>query len=144
MYKQYKAKRPYGYSLPEHPFYIASTTKQLPVYTDVWFKKNPVGVNKLSTMMSRMVKNAGISGEKRLSNHSARKYLIQKLSDNNVPANQIMQISGHKNDYSSIYNYSHLNEKQHLNISSILQSSSTTVNPIQVPPHNINTNPSLL
>ena len=60
---------------------------------------------------------------KRLSNHSTRKYLIQKLNDNNIPPNQIMQISGHKN-MASINNYSHINSHQHRQISQILYSNS--------------------
>jgi hypothetical protein len=66
-----------------------------------------------------MVKGSGIIQTKKLSNHSARKYLVQKLNDNNVQANHIMQISGHKN-ISSINNYSHINEIQHREISKIL------------------------
>jgi hypothetical protein len=38
---------------------------------------------------------AGIIGNKKLTNHSTRKHLVQKLSENNVPADQIMQITGH-------------------------------------------------
>ena len=135
VYKIYASKRPLGYSLPENPFYLASTTKNSPANSETWFKRNPVGVNKLSSMMSRMSKNAGISTEKNLSNHSARKYLVQKLSDHNVPPNQIMQISGHKN-VSSINSYSHLNEQQHSNISSILHSSSNARSVEMVPNNN--------
>ncbi|XP_060081177.1 transcriptional regulator QRICH1-like [Ylistrum balloti] len=92
IYKLYREKRPVGYSGPSDPFYLA--TKQMPSQNDkTWLKKQPVGVNKLCTMMQRMVKSSGITTEKRLSNHSARKYLVQKLSDSNI----IMQISGHKN-----------------------------------------------
>ncbi len=126
IYKVYAQKRPQGYSEASHPFYIASTTKHLPSRTETWFKRNPVGVNKLQSMMSRMVTSAGITTDKHLTNHSARKYLIQKLNDNEVPANHIMQISGHKN-IASINNYSHLNQHQHQNISRILHNSNRTV-----------------
>lgn len=88
-------------------------------HKDQWFKRQPIGVNKLGSIMKRMTTSAGIVGEKKLTNHSARKHLVQKLSENNVPANQIMQITGHKN-IQSINNYSSLNEIQHRNISSIL------------------------
>ncbi|XP_045163862.2 uncharacterized protein LOC123528196 [Mercenaria mercenaria] len=128
IYKLYAKKRPSGYSEPTHPFYIASTTKPLPCDEDTWFKRNPVGINKLQSMMKRMVQSSGINTDKRLSNHSARKYLVQKLNNNNVPANHIMQISGHKN-ISSINNYSHINDNQHKEISKILYSSSSTAHP---------------
>jgi integrase len=119
IYKIYANKRPAGYSLPHNPFYIATTTKPLPSEEETWFKKNAVGINKLGNMMSTMVKNANIPTSKKLSNHSARKYLIQKLSDSNVPPTHIAQISGHRN-VSSINKYSHINNDQHRNISQIL------------------------
>ena len=72
-------------------------------------------------MMKRMIAGANIQTNKKLSNHSARKFLIQKLNDNNVPPNRIMQISGHKN-VNSINNYSHINQTQHKDISRILHS----------------------
>ena len=53
--------------------------------------------------------------------HSGRKTLVQKLHDNNVPPNQIVQITDHKN-LQSIYNYSSLKERQMENISKILSS----------------------
>jgi integrase len=48
---------------------------------------------------------AGLDTNKRLTNHSARKYLVQKLKDNNVENTDIMQISGHKS-VQSVRNYS--------------------------------------
>ncbi|XP_069109840.1 uncharacterized protein [Argopecten irradians] len=82
-----------------------------------WFKCQPVGVNKLGRFMTTMAENAGLTSKtggngKRLTNHSARKYLVQKLNDNGLPPNQIMQISGHKN-IQSINNYSTINSNQH-------------------------------
>jgi hypothetical protein len=50
-----------------------------------------------------------------------RKHLVQRLSDAGVPANQITQISGHKN-VNSINNYSKLNSEQNREISRILTS----------------------
>ena len=60
--------------------------------TDQWFKRQPVGVNKFSTTMMRMSVNAGLPPNKKLSNNSARKHFVQKLSDNNVPPTENMQI----------------------------------------------------
>ena len=50
---------------------------------------------------------------------SVRKHLIQKLTDEGLPPNQIVQISGHKN-VNSLNNYSHLKAEQTKKISSIL------------------------
>ena len=66
-----------------------------------WFKSQPVGVNKLNILMKEMTETAGISVK---TNHSARKTLVQKLQDNDVPPNQIVQITGHKN-LQSVNNY---------------------------------------
>ena len=126
IYKIYAQRRPAGYSEPDSPFYIASTTMAFPTTYDTWFKRNPVGINKLGNMLKKMINRAGISTDKHLSNHSARKYLIQKLNDSNIPANQIMQISGHKN-IQSINNYSHINQQQHKEISKILHGTENTV-----------------
>ena len=43
--------------------------------------------------MKEMTETEGISVK---TNHSGRKTLIQKLQDNDVPPNQIFQITGHK------------------------------------------------
>ena len=56
---------------------------------------------------------------KRLTNHSARKYLVQKLNDNEISTTQIMQITGHRNA-NSVNNYSSLSDKQQEKISGIL------------------------
>ena len=127
----------YSYALSKNkknqPFYIATSTIPLPAANDTWFERGPVGVNKLSSMMKRMVVRAGMNPDKRLSNHSARKFLVQKLNDCSIPPNEIIQISGHKN-LASINNYSHINQNQHRDISQILHSNSTENCP-QNPPN---------
>ncbi|XP_021338920.1 zinc finger MYM-type protein 2-like [Mizuhopecten yessoensis] len=124
VYKCYADMRPTTYCKGSDPFYIATTTKSSPGSHETWFKRQPVGINKLKSMMQRAIKGAGIQTDKHLSNHSARKYLVQKLNDNNIPANHIMQISGHRN-ISSINNYSHINTNQHKEISKILHGNPT-------------------
>ena len=128
IYKLYASKRPVDYSNPTDPFYISTHTNQNAMKAgDQWFKRQPIGQNKLTSTMKRMASAAGLSQTKRLTNHSARKHLVQKLSENNVPANQIMQITGHRN-IQSVNNYSHISEVQHKNISDILTNT-------QHPPH---------
>ena len=131
VYKMYASKRPLNYCADESPFYIACSTVLKPRPCELWFKRNHIGINKLAGLMRRMVTNAGLNSCKKLSNHSARKYLVQKLNDCQVPANQIMQISGHKN-IASVNNYSHINENQHKQISNVLYnppSESTSIVP---------------
>ena len=69
IFKRYSEKRPSGFSAKTDPFYLASSTKLLhvPSPDEQWFKRQPVGINKLGSMMRRMVKCYGIQTEKRLS-----------------------------------------------------------------------------
>lgn len=46
-------------------------------------------MNKISSFMKRMIERSGIFTNKHLSNHSARKFIIQKVSDKGVPANHL-------------------------------------------------------
>ena len=76
------------------------------------------------TLLKRIGVRAGIAGDCKLTNHSARKCLLQKLSDCNVAATLIEQISGNKN-VQSINPYSHLNPVQQEAISDVLNSASS-------------------
>jgi hypothetical protein len=69
--------------------------------------------------MKTMKQKAGLDTNKHLTNHSARKYLVQKLKDNNVEDTDIMQISGHKS-VQSVKNYSAISEGKHKRISNVL------------------------
>ena len=81
-----------------------------------------MGVNKLNSILKDMCDAGGIPPK---TNHAWRKTLVQKLQDNDVPPNQIIQITGHKNPQ-SINNYSSLREQQMENISNILSSTAST------------------
>ena len=70
-----------------------------------------MGSNKLNSLMKTMAEKAGLNAEN-LTNHNARKRMIQKLNDHEV------QIPGHKN-VQSLNNYSSLLEKQQRDISNI-------------------------
>lgn len=134
-YLAYAEMRPEGYSKPQDPFYLATNTRLTDVTESVeknitWFKRQPIGQNKLSSIMPKMTEAAGI---RRLTNHSARKHLVQKLNDAGVPPNQIMQVTGHKNIH-SINNYSSLSLHQQKNISDII-SERQTMTDITNEPH---------
>ncbi|XP_052230266.1 uncharacterized protein LOC127844242 [Dreissena polymorpha] len=139
IYKEYTSRRPADYCKPSDPFYIATHTMQSNIKpSDQWFKRQPIEQNKLTSIMKRMAKAAGLPEDKRLTNHSARKHLVQKLSENKVPPNHIMQITDHRNLHPiNNYNtYSHISEQQHNIISNIL---ANTSNPQQMPfPYQLN------
>ena len=136
----YASPKPADYASATDPFYIATHTKQNKIKPDdQWFKRQPIGQNKLTSVMKRMAQAAGLSATKRLTNHSTRKHLVQKLSENNIPANQIMQITGHRNIQSVNY-YSHINEFQHKNISGILTLSKNQQNSCSIQQMHRNSN----
>ena len=113
--------RPSTYSSADDPFYIANNTKladadKTPPAGIKWFKSQPIGINKLATLMRMMPEKASI---RPLTNHSARKHLVQKLNNSGIPPTHIMQITGHKNT-ASINSYSSININQHKKISNII------------------------
>ena len=105
-------------------FYLAVNETKRSDSSRPWFKCSPMGQNKLATIMRRMAEEGNINNP-RLTNHSARKRLVQTLVDNDVAPTEIVQISGHRN-LQSINNYSHLSEKKMQHISSILSGNQNT------------------
>ena len=118
VYKTYREKRPDSMNRPEAPFYLGINHIKTQSSTKSWFRANAMGVNKLNNLMKNMATKAGLDCQ-RHTNHSARKRMIQKLNDNDVPPTHIMQLSGHKN-IQSINNYSHVSEQQQKTMSRIL------------------------
>ncbi|KAH3771853.1 hypothetical protein DPMN_173182 [Dreissena polymorpha] len=80
-------------------------------------------------MLKAMAKDAGFLKHKRLTNHSVRKFLVQKLRNSNIPPTETMAITGHKN-VQSITNYSNIYVEQQQKCSNILAQSSKCNNPI--------------
>ena len=95
-YHLYASKRPEQMKLDDSPFYLAINYTRVANSSKPWFKAAPMGSNKLNSLMKTVAEKAGLSPEN-LNNHSARKRMIQKLNDHEVPPTHIMQISGHKN-----------------------------------------------
>lgn len=119
-YEAYMSRRPAGFSNPEDPFYLSVRTISLEDHrSDKWFLRQKVGERKLGTIVKTMKEKGQLDQNKRLTNHSARKYLVQKLRKNNVQGTDIIQISGHKN-VASVNNYSIMTDDQHKDISNIL------------------------
>jgi hypothetical protein len=79
-------------------------------------------------MLKAMAKDAGFLKHKRITNHSVRKFLVQKLRNANIPPTETMAITGHKN-VQSITNYSNISVEQQQKCSNILAQSSKCNNP---------------
>ena len=67
----------------EAPFYLSFNYSK--DSSRCWFKANAMGVNKLKSLMKTKANKAGLDKKRRLTNRSARKTIIQKLNDSNVP-----------------------------------------------------------
>ena len=124
VYKVYCEKRPSSMTDSDSPFYLGINHTKNPTEKP-WFKASAMGVNKLNSLMKTMADKAGFDEKRRLTNHSARKTMIQKLNDNNIPQTHIMQLSGHRN-VQSVNNYSTVSNEQQKNMSLILSGNTTS------------------
>lgn len=92
-YKVYKQRRPAVTVNSDSHFYLGMK-KKFETETE-WFYTSNLGKNTINTIAKTMGKDAGI--EKRLTNHSARRTVIQQLRENDVHPLDIIQLTGHKN-----------------------------------------------
>ena len=124
-YDIYKSKRPENFCDSLDPFYLAPRTIPLEdSRSDIWFLQQKVGERKLASIVKTMKEEGKLDENKRLTNHSARKYLVQKLRSNDVDTTDIMQISGHKN-VNSVNSYSSITENKQRKISHLLSDTSS-------------------
>ena len=117
-YLAYKHQRPPEMMDDSYPFYLAINT-EVPKAGKRWFKASPLGVNSLRSMVKNMLVAFQVQSDKKLVNHSTRKHLVQKFVDSNIPPNEIVQITGHKN-INSLNNYSAISGKRQQQISAVL------------------------
>jgi len=95
-YKEFARKRPKDCNTAESPFHVAVNNVKERNEAQAWCKRTAVGVNKLCSIMKTMAVKADLTNKENITNHSARKTMIQKLNDSDVPPTHVMQISGHK------------------------------------------------
>ncbi|XP_028413918.1 uncharacterized protein LOC114536765 [Dendronephthya gigantea] len=88
-YKKFAEERPPKTCAPDSPFYLGIDHNRNPKY---WFTTQPMGRNTINNLMKTMCMNAGIIDEEhKLSNHSARKTMVKKLKENQIPDTDIIQ-----------------------------------------------------
>ena len=121
-YKLYAKKRPTEMNDSDAPVYLAVNNCTKQESSKPWFKKSAVGQNKLNSLMRKMAEKAGLGPN--VTNHSGRKTMIQTLTNNDIPATDIIQLSGRKN-LQSVTNYSVAPEKQQVKMSHTLSELST-------------------
>ena len=74
--KQYLSRRPQELR-DKGPFYLAIIENPK---TNVWYKKQRLGVNSIDNMMKGIIKNTPLEiSKKKLTNHAARKTVVKKL-----------------------------------------------------------------
>jgi hypothetical protein len=111
----YQEQRPQDYCNPDDPFYIATNH----VDGGRWYKKQPVGIHKISKFVPMMVAAAGITDNRVLTNTSYRKQLAVRLNEGGVPKDVGRHVTGHK-QAASLDNYAALSCKQQRVLSSIV------------------------
>jgi len=85
-FRIYRTKRPDSMNKDDSPFFLVvnhvSNTRE---YYHAWFKEMPMSINNIYCLTKKMVQSCpDIEGGRKLTNHSARKHLIQKLQDKGV------------------------------------------------------------
>ena len=91
VYKLYAKKRPSEMYHDNAPINLAVNTSKNHDYSKPWFKKSAVGLNQLNSLLKTMAEKAGL--EPNVKNHSGRKTMIQTLTNNEIPATHIIQLS---------------------------------------------------
>ena len=78
------------------PVYLQPIVNPL---TNICYKKTPMGINSINSMMKDLISNSPLQkSEKHLANHSARKTLVKKLKQKQVPKSEIISITGHNRE----------------------------------------------
>lgn len=124
LFKEYRRHRPVSCLAPESRMYI-QPLPQSKIKSDVWYSMQPVGKNKLGSLVKQMYSAAGISG--RHTNHSARRGMIQKALAHNVHESKVAQITGHRN-LNSLNEYRTITIEQQREISELLTKSAPMQN----------------
>lgn len=122
-YKKYAspAVRPAAMLHEDAPFYLAINYTRNPSQQKHWFKSQPLGINSLSNMMKVMFTDAGIEDRSRkVTNHSARKTLVQNLKKRKVVDTDIVQITGHKS-VQSLLDYDEMDDERKEEVCHIIQ-----------------------
>lgn len=72
--------------------------------SQVWYKKQPMGENKINTMMKSIIDGTTLEdSSKSFSNHSARKTVVKKLKTAGLERSSIVKVTGHRNEKSLDY-----------------------------------------
>ena len=87
LFKEYLSRRPQQMKTTG-PFYLSVNYN---AKDEIWYKAQPMGIN-------RIIAESSLEAScKKLTNHSARKTLVNKLKKTNVERSSIVKVTGHRN-----------------------------------------------
>ena len=96
LFKLYLSRRPVHLQ-NTGPFYLSIKTNRRP-NDELWFKDQPMGVNKINQMMKMIITGTSLeNSEKNFTNHSTQKTVVSKLKKANVERSNIAKVTGHRN-----------------------------------------------
>ena len=113
-FKAYISHHPECATTPESPFYLGIKHKQ-PSEAKIWYINSPTGINTLGKFMTTASTAVGID-RTRVTNHSVRTTMIQRLVNSKFTPKEVAQLSGHKN-LKSLDSYMTASEDTHKNMS---------------------------
>lgn len=116
-FMKYGSKRPIEFCNDDSPFYLGINYNR-PSDDSPFFKKIPMGYDRIGSIMSRMAVRAGLVGH--FTNHSVRRTMVSQLVRAGVAPILVAQLSGHKNVASLSY-YATASEDQQRQMSALLQ-----------------------
>ena len=94
----------------------------------VWFKKQPMGENKINEMMKSIIQGSTLENStKRFSNHSARKTVVKKLKTAGLERSSIVKVTGHRNE-KSLDDYDESDEVEQRQLSHAISNNSGELN----------------
>ena len=116
LFKLWLSKRPQPMR-NQGPLYL--TIIQRPKNDDVWYTKVRMGQNTIGKIMPRMTSSLESSTAKKLTNHSTRKTVVQKLKSAGQPRYKIKEITGHASE-ASLNDYDVISEEERRELSHII------------------------
>ena len=104
------------------PFYLSVIDKPV---SNLWFKKTPMGKNTIDSIKKNMKLTSpliDLCPEKRITNHSARYTVVNKLKSSGIPKCEIKNITGHTSAQ-GLDDYDSGDEREQQMISNIIDNS---------------------
>ena len=111
LYLKYLSVRPQG--LKNNDFYLRPLAVPC---GNVWYSCQPIGKNKLTTIVGDMAEKAGIPGK--ITNHSLRASSASRMYNNNVDEQLICEVTGHRSN--AVRSYKRTSDDKRKEISNTL------------------------